>query len=53
VIRDETILRLAILFCFTVAVATWIGTMPGGAAFLLGIAFGFYLVPRLLRWAER
>ena len=49
---EQTLLRIAILFCFTLGVATWAGTVNGGAAFILGIAFGWRLLPGLVRWAE-
>ena len=49
---EQALLRITIIFCVAAAVSTWMGTVNGGAAFVLGVAFGWRLMPGLLRWAE-
>ena len=48
----DRLVRTLALFLFVTAVATWMGTLPGAAAFALGVGFGIFVVRPLLRWAE-
>lgn len=47
------LLRVIVLFLIVTGVSTWMGTLPGSAAFALGIGFGVFVIRPVLRWADQ
>jgi hypothetical protein len=50
---NEHIARLGVLFLGITGLATWMGTLPGEAAFVLGVVLGWQVIGPILRWVER
>jgi hypothetical protein len=50
---SDHIARFAVLFLGITGISTWMGTLPGEAAFVLGVVLGWWVIEPALRWVAR